>query len=145
MIVISVPVIPANILAAVEDLLDGARLRYQVEQQEPNRNHLGPFSKNSDTSRKAALGNFPKSGSQRDRVLRAIRDSGPQTGITRDELARKLGLPDSSVDGRVWELKQGQWVCEADHTRPTSSGGEAHALVLTGKSVIYYQHHRRAA
>jgi hypothetical protein len=137
MIVISLPVIPANVLAAVEDLLDGARLRYHVEQPDPTRNGVGPSTKNSDTSRRAALANFPKSGSQRERVLTAIRRSGTN-GMTRDELAHYLRLPDSSVDGRVWELKHGQWVCEADHTRPTSSGGDAHALILTAKSIIYF-------
>lgn len=138
MIVISLPAIPSNVLAAVEDLLDGAQLRYRVEQQIPNGNGVGPYTKNSDTSRRAALLNFPRSGSQRDRILRAIRKAG-SSGMTRDELARQLHLPDSSVDGRVWELKHGHWVCDAEHTRKTSSGGDARALVLTGKSIIYFR------
>jgi hypothetical protein len=137
-IVISLPEIPANVLADVEDLLDGAQLRYRVEEQDPTTNGLGPFSKNSDTSRQAALLNFPKSGSQRERVLCAIRDSGEE-GMTRDELARFLQLPDSSVDGRVWELKRGRWICESDRIRHTQNGAGAHALMLTVRGLLYFR------
>lgn len=138
MISILLPEIPSRVLADVEDLLDANGLRYVVERPNPGENKLGPFTKKSDTSRRAALKNYPKSGSQRWRVLRAIRDSGEQ-GMTRDELAHFLQLPDSSVDGRVWELKQGDWAIDSEQTRTTQSGGEAHALVLSLKALMYFR------
>lgn len=72
---------------------------------------LGPFGA-SDTSRYAALANYPRSGAQRRRVLDAIiaaRAVG-QIGLTRDELSHALNLADSSVDARVWELLRGGFV-----------------------------------
>lgn len=98
-------------------------------------NALGPFVKDSDTSRQAALDNYPRAGSQRHRVLERLRDC--PWGATRDELAAALELPDSTVDPRVWELVRGGWVRETTAKRVTRSGSEAHVLELTEKGLFY--------
>lgn len=96
---------------------------------------LGPFSKDSETSRQAALQNYPKSGTQRHKVLVAIGRSGAY-GRTRDELASELGLPDSGTDARVWELLRGGFVREdGDRTRETQAKAQASVLVLTDKGI----------
>jgi hypothetical protein len=95
----------------------------------PKGNAVGPYSRESETSRLAALRVYPKSGSQRWKVLIAIARAG-ERGMTRDELGEYLRLPDSSVDGRVWELKQGNWIDESDQKRKTRYGSLAAALVL---------------
>lgn len=91
-------------------------------------NELGPFSSESETSRGAALLNYPRSGTQRWKVLTAIVSSG---GRTRDQLSEELHLPDSSVDARVWELKKGGWIEESSRKERTRAAAEATVLVAT--------------
>lgn len=91
---------------------------------------LGPFTADSETSRQAALNNYPRSGTQRWKVLTTIVASG---GKTRDQLAEDLHLPDSSVDARVWELKQGGFVEESSRRARTRAAAEAAVLVATKK------------
>lgn len=95
---------------------------------------LGPFSKESRTSRAAALDNFPRSGTQRFRVVMAI-GHHQQVGRTRDELAEELRLGDSSVDARVWELLQGALAVESELTRATRQGSQAKAVKLTARGL----------
>ena len=97
----------------------------------PTTNDLGPFARDSDTSRDAALDNYPRTGTQRHRVLEALR--ARPAGLTRDELTTLLHLPDSTVDPRVWELVRGGWVVETARKRPTRTGSEARVLELTAK------------
>lgn len=99
---------------------------------DPTRNKLGPFSRNSKTSKKAAFDNMPRSGSQRRRVLEAIENNG-LFGYTRHELSKDLKILDSAADARVWELLQVGWVVETERTRPTSSGSQAAVLILSDR------------
>jgi hypothetical protein len=94
---------------------------------------LGPFVKDSDTSRQAALNNYPRTGSQRYRVVEYLR----QTPSTRDELEVALGLCSSTIHPRVWELVKGGWIWETPQTRLTRLGCEAHVLALTEKGEAY--------
>lgn len=96
--------------------------------EDVSQNALGPFSSESDTSREAALFNYPRSGTQRWQVLTAIVSSG---GRTRDQLSEQLHLPDSSVDARVWELKKGGWIEESGRKERTRAAAEATVLVAT--------------
>lgn len=96
--------------------------------EDPRRIQLGPFTPDSETSRQAALQNYPRSGTQRWKVLTTIVASG---GRTRDQLAEQLHLPDSSVDARVWELKQGGFVEESGRKERTRAAAEATVLVAT--------------
>lgn len=92
-------------------------------------NAVGPYRKDGGaTQRQAAYDNYPRSGSQRYRVLMALMGTG--NGMTRDELARSLELPDSSVDARVWELKRGGWIAESGLTRETAQGSQANLLFI---------------
>ena len=92
---------------------------------------LGPFSKGSETSRKAALDNYPRSGSQRWRILRVLGTT--LSGLTRDEIAAALDIPDSSTDARVGELRDAGFIEESDRTRPTRHGSQAAVLIVTQK------------
>lgn len=101
----------------------------------PAGNELGPFQRHSETSRKAAIDNYPRSGSQRARILDALIDR-PQT---REELEHTTGLSGNAVRPRVVELIDGEWVRELrDHTglveRQTASGSAAVVLCATPKA-----------
>lgn len=89
---------------------------------------VGPVARGgSETSRQAAYDNFPRAGSQRWRVLLAIY-LRPRT---RDELAADLNLSDSSADPRVWELKKGGFIEDAEETRTTRHKSQAVVLRCT--------------
>jgi predicted transcriptional regulator len=87
----------------------------------------------------SALANYPRSGSQRWRVLQEIA-AKPRT---RDELAADLSLGDSSIDPRVWELRQGGFVEDSDETRPTRQKSRAAVLRVTAKGLYEVREHRR--
>jgi hypothetical protein len=102
---------------------------------DPRASELGPFARRSRASRNASLENYPRAGSQRERVLLAIARAG-QRGYTRDELAERLELPDSTVDARVSELKRGGFLRDTDLARATRAGGRAQVLAITRKSEV---------
>jgi hypothetical protein len=104
--------------------------------KEIEENSQGPFSRDSLTSKQAALENIPRSGTQRRRVFEAI---ATRTGTTRDEIAAALNLPDSSTDARVWELKKGGFVMDSDMTKRTRNQGVAAILTLTPKGVTAWR------
>lgn len=123
--------------AEVEDLVAEfdviKRKRERSHDYEPDTNHLGSWNKGSiDTARQAALSNYPRSGSQRHRVLVAIVAAG-ERGLTREETSRQLNLPDSGTDGRVLELKQGGWVEDTERRRKTERNCDAAVVVATAK------------
>lgn len=92
------------------------------------RNALGPFQRGSETSRQAAFDNYPRSGTQRRRVLDAIRNAGDD-GMTRDEVAGTLGLSSNSVRPRVKELLGAALIRESGKRRLTQTGSMAAVLV----------------
>lgn len=94
---------------------------------------LGPFVRGSETSRKAALANYPRQGSQRQKVLLqvAFMSGTRERGVTRDELADRLGMSPNSVRPRVAELVEGGWVRESGRTRKTPLGRDAAVLEMT--------------
>lgn len=97
---------------------------------------LGPFARRSSTSRAAALENYPRAGTQRERILNEVHrceHDRPFRGATRDELAVSLELPLATVCPRVWELIKGGWLRETDMHRETREGQAAVVLVETGK------------
>jgi hypothetical protein len=103
---------------------------------DPDARRLGPFARESDTSRRAALEAYPRQGTQRWRILGVLAAQhsslapGAPIGYTRDELAAKCGMSPNTVRPRVRELIEGGWVEESEtFTRKTTSGRDA-ALVL---------------
>lgn len=69
---------------------------------DPAPGDLGPFARDSETSRQAAIENYPRAGTQRQRVLDEVHRRG-EKGATRDELAVELKLPLATICPRVWE------------------------------------------
>lgn len=102
-------------------------------------NRLGRFVRGSATSRKAALANYPRSGTQRMEVLHRVAREG-DSGATRDELVKWIGRPSNVVTPRVKELVDGGWLESklADDgmpsTRRTRAGSDAVVLVLTQRA-----------
>jgi hypothetical protein len=98
---------------------------YTVAQSDDNSTVIG----HKTTSRKAALAAYPRSGTQRHRILVAL------TGrpMTRDDLEVALKLGGSSVHPRVLELIEGGWVEEMSETRKTRRGQDALLLKPTQK------------
>jgi hypothetical protein len=98
-------------------------------------NRLGPFQRHSESSRKAASDNYPRSGSQRERILKLLLEQ-PRT---REELELAAQLRGSSVRPRIVELMEAGWVQELrDHNglveRATTSGSMAVVLCATPKA-----------
>lgn len=100
---------------------------------------LGPFRRESEESRRAAIQNYPRSGTQREMVLRRIARRGLQ-GATRDELCQWMGVEVSTINPRVRELIDGGWIQvklaedgAKAATRKTRSGNAAAILVLTDR------------
>lgn len=103
---------------------------------------LGPFARESETSRKASLMAYPKQGIARHRILQELEKQdaaqtyysgtvrGPR-GLTRDELARSLKMSPNTVRPRVKELIEGGWVARSEHTRKSDAGLDAELLYLT--------------
>jgi hypothetical protein len=103
---------------------------YYVENADDNSVVLGQ----QETSRKAAFAVYPRSGTQRSRVLLSLahRVVG---GMTREELEEHLGLGGNSVHPRVLELIEGGWVYETPDRRLTRAGHEAVVLRVTRKGL----------
>jgi len=95
---------------AEEDLVDEFDVRSDIDVDK-----IGKFTKKSEVSRKAALANMPKSGTQRRRVYEYIYYR--KNGVSREEIARVLGIPENSVRPRVAELMEGGWVKVLTHTK----------------------------
>jgi hypothetical protein len=99
----------------------------------PRVQQLGKFARKSDTSRKAAIANYPRSGTQRGQVLQLVAACGTH-GATREEIGDALDLPVGSVNPRVRELLDGDWLQESDTRRKTRYKNDAVVLVATDKS-----------
>jgi hypothetical protein len=98
-------------------------------------NGLGGFARDSATSRKAALDNYPRSGTQRARVLAALMEAADGAGgLTRDELCVALNMPPNVLTPRVKELIDGGWAHETDVNRRTRAGSEAVVVAVTEKA-----------
>lgn len=117
--------LPPLMAASMAALLDGAGLLRQPERIK--------FQRGSTTSRRAALDNWPRRGSQRDRVLKAL----IRRPSTDDELTQLTGLLPNSVRPRRIELVEGGFVTELldDEGQPvkreTRTGSKAQVWTAT--------------
>lgn len=93
---------------------------------------LGP-SVDVDTSRKAALANVPKSGTQRATVLDYVESCG-HAGATREEISEALGMGGDTVRPRCLELIEGGWLEATPARRTTRSGEQAEVLARTPRN-----------
>lgn len=93
---------------------------------------LGGFTADSETSRNAALANYPRSGRQRHQILMAVFRAGAY-GKTFDEIRDDLSI--YSADRRMSELAEGGWLEVTERTRKTNRGSDARVMVCTPKAV----------
>ena len=84
------------------------------------------------TSHRAALAAYPRAGSQRERILRAIAES--LAGLTYDEATLATGIVGVSTSTRISELAVGGWIERAGE-RTTSAGGTAVVWKATAKAL----------
>lgn len=98
---------------------------------------LGPFVRDSETSREAAIQNYPRRGTQLRTVFEAVVAAGIR-GRTRDELHAELvgtgkGIAEGALDARVWELgpRKAGWLVPNGEKRPTPTGAMAEVLVVS--------------
>lgn len=116
---------------------EGVCFRVELAPDEDiDQDKLGGFVRDSETSRKAALDNFPRAKSQRRRVLEFTlyrRD----VGCTADEAEAAIGLPPQSGSARMVELKQWGWVEPNGEQRPTRNGSMAAVMIATPKARDY--------
>lgn len=104
---------------------------------------LGPFASGSETSRKAALDNYPRAGGQRHKILstfyiqipkwdgEADAPTNERHGYTRDDLERVTHLSGNAIRPRVKELLAGGYLEETEETRVTRAGSAATVLQIT--------------
>jgi Helix-turn-helix domain len=114
-------------------------------ERDPSSKQMGKFARGSETSRKAALANYPRAGSQRARILEHVLASGG-AGRTREELEDRLGLTGNTVRPRVRELIDGGWLRVRKDggtpvTRRTTLGNASEVLEATERAA---KHARRA-
>lgn len=104
----------------------------------PDTDELGPFARDSDTSREAALANYPRSGNQRRVILDRLLICGGY-GATREEITRATGIVPDAVRPRLIELVKGGWVRVTDRTRPTRRDNDAEVVVATEKAMGWWE------
>jgi len=107
----------------------------------PDTNHLGRFQAHSATSRNAALAVYPRTGTQRARVLNYLRSA--RDGRTDEEIATGLAMNPSSVRPRRIELVTGGWAramftaAGAPVERRTRAGVDAQVWEATNAARSY--------
>lgn len=105
--------------------------------EDPKENRLGKFrAGQSDTARKAAIQNYPRSGTQRHMVLMAIVLAGEE-GRTSDEISRDYEIRLYTVKPRIVELREGGWIEMNGKMRPSETGAGVDVHVATEKGREY--------
>lgn len=99
---------------------------------DPDRNELGGFRQDEgDTSRRAALDNYPRSGNQRHQILMAVFRAGSH-GMTFDEVRQQNDI--YSADRRMSELVDGGWLERTERERRTQHGSMANVMICSQKA-----------
>lgn len=95
-------------------------------------NELGGFrATDPDTSRLAALYNYPRSGNQRHRIFIAAMEQGGN--ITADECWMRCHLVHQTASTRISELTRGGWLEDSGKSRKSRLGGEQTVWAVTEK------------
>jgi CRP-like cAMP-binding protein len=94
------------------------------------------------TSSLARLMVAPRSGTQRERCLRAVALFGPH-GATASQVERSTGMASSSVSKRLGELERGGWIVADGRERVTSRGGKGQVYIVTAKAADHLGHRER--
>ncbi len=98
----------------------------------PDENRLGGFRGDGDTSLRAAIENYPRSGTQRNQILLAVMRKG-QHGMTFDEVRQEEGI--YSADRRMSELVDGGWLERTERERRTQHGSMANVMIASQKAI----------
>jgi hypothetical protein len=103
----------------------------QLRLGDPTANRAGARHQSAgDTERAAALGQAPKSGTDRRRVLDHLASTG-DTGATDEEISLALEMRLYTAAPRRTELVSAGWVEDSGRRRPTTTGSPAAVWVLT--------------
>jgi len=99
----------------------------------PFENRLGPSHHNApETSGQAAVANYPRSGTQRAKVLNVIYQALMfEDGLTLDEIANWTGLVANSVRPRRKELERDGLVRDSGKRKSSNMGHPAVVWTLT--------------
>lgn len=102
-----------------------------VDLPEPDQNALPGF-RGQETSRQAAVDTFPRTGTQRAKILLAIFRKG-QHGMTFDEVRDEENI--YSADRRMSELADNGWLERTERTRKTRHGSDATVMICSQKAI----------
>lgn len=102
-----------------------------LHENTPGKAHTGAHA----TEKLAALKAAPRTGTQRWRVLVAIRRAyvDGRVGLNDEEIGASPGIHDNAHRTRRNELVMGEWVEASGVVRPTASDSEAIVWTLTDK------------
>jgi len=98
---------------------------------DPGRQAIGKFNAGGpDTQRKAAIAQWPTSGTQRRHILDFIAEQEDR-GATDEEIEQCFGARHQSASARRNELMNDGWIEDSGKRRRTTSGKEAIVWVLS--------------
>lgn len=104
----------------------------------PDADDIGKFRADpKPTELKAAVAVYPRTGSQRRRVLDAIAEAG-ERGLTNEEIGKVPGIADTAHRTRRKELVEGGWVEDSGRVRASDSGNDSIIWVLTERGRAKY-------
>ncbi len=92
--------------------------------QKPTADRTTTGHDHPETSHMAAARVWPKTGTQRAKILKLLYDLWPG-GQTDEEIQIRLGMPANSERPRRIELTRMGWVTDTFHTRETLGGDKA--------------------
>lgn len=105
---------------------------------DPVKKTMGGFRR-METSRRAALDHYPRSGTARWKVLMKFKDAWPD-GYTHEQLWEELGKPPTSTHrSRCAELVDGGWVVDSGLKRKTASGSASVVWQLSWAAAKHFK------
>lgn len=112
------------------------------ELTDPDRNEIGKFQAPGRgaavTQRKAAILVYPRTGTQRRKVLDYVAAEG-ERGATDEEIAAALGMLANTERPRRVELEEGGWIADSGLRRKTAaSGSDAAVWTLTEEGRMHW-------
>lgn len=111
---------------------------------DPDANDIGRFhgldAGAPDTQREAAIAVYPRTGTDRRRVLDWIATQGAR-GATDEEIVEALRMPANTERPRRNELLNDGWIVDSGERRRTSTGTDAAAWVLSERGAEEWRRH----
>lgn len=116
------------------------RKQREEAQQRPDENRIGGFRKGDpSTSQKGALDVFPRSGTQRNRIVAALWNAESVKGdphpMNHEDIRKAADFPvGTGVWKRMSELERGGWVNAYGQKKNKATGSYATSYILTDKA-----------